>query len=129
MPKGHIANFREHFAPCPRAKCPRLLDTGKLISTMQKRRGEITKISNLFEKYKKIIKAPQSSVINEVIDVINDLTGITIDKKFMKYSVVTKTISINAPAVLKQELKLHQAEILSHLKARLGENSAPKIIF
>ena len=96
---------------------------------MQKRTGEITKISDLFEKYKKIIKAPQSSVIKEVIEVINDLTGITIDKKFMKYSVVTKTISINAPSVLKQEIKLHQAEIILHLKARLGESSAPKIMF
>lgn len=96
---------------------------------MKKRSGEITKISNLFEKYKRVIKAPQGSVIKEVIEVINDLTGITIDKKFMKYSVVTKTVSITAPAVLKQEIKLHQAEILIHLKARLGETSAPKIMF
>jgi hypothetical protein len=96
---------------------------------MKSRRGEIIKVSDLFEKYKKVLKAPQSSVIKEVIEVITDLTGVTLQPKYIKYAVHSKTISITAPAILKQEIKLHQAEILIHLKARLGENSVPKIIF
>lgn len=93
------------------------------------RRGEIIKVSALFEKYKTILKAPQGAVVKEVIEVINDLTGITIDRKYIKYSVTSKAISITAPSVLKQEIKLHQSEIKLHLKARLGETNAPKILF
>ena len=96
---------------------------------MKSRRGEIIKVSDLFEKYKKVLRAPQSSVIKEVIEVISDLTGVTLSPKYIKYAVHSKTISITAPAILKQEIKLHQAEILIHLKARLGENSVPKMIF
>jgi len=96
---------------------------------MKSRRGEIIKVADLFEKYKKVLRAPQSSVVKEVIEVISDLTGISISPKYIKYAVHSKTISITAPATLKQEIKLHQAEILLHLKARLGEASVPKIIF
>lgn len=96
---------------------------------MKPRRGEITKVSDLFEKYKKVLRAPQSSVIKEVIDVITDLTGVTLSPKYIKYAVHSRTISLTAPAVLKQEIKLHQDEILIHLKARLGETNVPKIIF
>jgi hypothetical protein len=96
---------------------------------MKSRRGEIIKVSDLFDKYKKVLRAPQSSVIKEVIEVISDLTGVTLSPKYIKYAVHSKTLSITAPAILKQEIKLHQAEILIHLKARLGEKSVPKIIF
>jgi hypothetical protein len=96
---------------------------------MKSRRGEIIKVADLFEKYKKVLKAPQSSVVKEVIEVIADITGVTLGPKYIKYAVHSRTISITAPAILKQEIKLHQDEILIHLKARLGENSVPKIIF
>lgn len=96
---------------------------------MKSRRGEIIKVADLFEKYKKVLQAPQSSVIKEVIEVITDLTGVTLSQKYIKYAVHSKTVSITAPAILKQEIKLHQEEILIHLKARLGEKSVPKIIF
>lgn len=96
---------------------------------MKSRRGEIIKVADLFEKYKKVLRAPQSSVIKEVIEVITDLTGVALSPKYVKYAVHSKTVSITAPAILKQEIKLHQEEILIHLKARLGEKSVPKIIF
>lgn len=96
---------------------------------MKKRRGEITKVSDLFEKYKTILKAPQGTVVKEVIEVIADITGITVDRKYIKYSVSTKTLSLTAPSTLKQEIGLHKQEIVLHLKARLGEQSAPRIIF
>ncbi len=93
------------------------------------RRGEITKISTLFEKYKVTLKAPQGTVVKEVIEVISDITGVELQAKYIKYAVSTRTISITAPSILKQEIKLHQAEILLHVKARLGEQNAPKIMF
>ena len=93
------------------------------------RRGEITKVSDLFEKYKLVLKAPQGTVVKEFVEVVQDLLGIKIDRKYIKYSVSTKTISLTAPSALKQEIALHKDEIVIHLKARLGEKSAPKIIF
>lgn len=96
---------------------------------MKSRRGEIIKVADLFDKYKKVLKAPQSSVIKEVIEVISDITGVTLSPKFIKYTVHSRTVSITAPAVVKQEIKLHQDEIIIHLTARLGEQSVPKILF
>ncbi len=93
------------------------------------RRGEITKVSDLFEKYKTILKAPQGTVVKEFVEVVQDLLGIKIDRKFIKFSVTTKTLSLTAPSALKQEIALHKDEIILHLKARLGEKSAPKLLF
>ena len=93
------------------------------------RRGEITKVSDLFEKYKTILKAPQGTVVKEFVEVVQDLLGIKIDRKFIKFSVTTKTLSLTAPSALKQEIALHKDEIILHLKVRLGEKSAPKLLF
>ena len=93
------------------------------------RRGEITKVSDLFEKYKTILKAPQGTVVKEFVEVVQDLLGIKIDRKFIKFSVTTKTLSLTAPSALKQEIALHKDEIILHLKARLGEKSAPRLLF
>ena len=93
------------------------------------RRGEITKVSDLFEKYKIILKAPQGTVVKEFVEVVQDLTTIKIDRKYIKYSVATKTLSVTAPSALKQELALHKEEILLHLRARLGDKSVPKVMF
>ena len=94
---------------------------------MKKRRGEIIKVSSLFEKYKKRLKPPQGSVIKEVIEVVEDITGIILENSQIKYSIHTKVISIQAPSLIKQEIKLKQDEILIHLKARLGVNNIPTI--
>lgn len=93
------------------------------------RRGEITKVGDLFEKYKTILKAPQGTVVKEFVEVVHDLLGIRIDRKYIKFSVTTKTLSLTAPSALKQEITLHKEEIILHLKARLGEKSAPKLLF
>jgi len=94
---------------------------------MKKRRGEIIKVSSLFEKYKQRLKPPQGSVIKEVIEVVEDITGIILENSQIKYSIHTKVISIQAPSLIKQEIKLKQDEILIHLKARLGVNNIPTI--
>lgn len=96
---------------------------------MRKSRGDIIKVSTLFEKYKTILKAPQGTVVKQVIEVIEDLTTIRLSEKFIKYSVQSRTLTITAPSALKQELALHRDEIIVHLKARLGEKNAPKLIF
>ena len=90
--------------------------------------GEITKISNLFETYKKRLKAPQGVVIEAFIDVVRDLMSVEITKKQCRYTVATKTLGITLAGPLKTEILLRKGEILTHMKGRLGEKSAPKNI-
>jgi len=92
-----------------------------------KRRGELIKVGSLFDKYKNILQPPQATVLNEVVEVINDVCGVAIQKKYIKYSVATKTISVTAPSVLKQEIVKRQSEILIHLRGRLGAKAPTKI--
>jgi len=91
-------------------------------------RGEIKKVSSLFEKYKQILIAPESTVINAFIEVVDDLLGIKCSRTQLSYSPSTKTLSLRGAGMLRSELKLHEEEILSHLKGRLGEKGAPKLI-
>ncbi len=92
-------------------------------------RGEgIKPISNLFEKYKKHLKAPQGSVKKCFCEIVDDLYGLQIDDKKIDYSVYKKTLILKVAAPLKSEILLHQKEILNHLKGRLGEKSAPTTI-
>lgn len=93
-----------------------------------KRRGELIKVGSLFDKYKNILEPPQATVLSEVVEVIEDVCGVVLQKKYIKYSVSTKTISITAPGVLKQEVLRRQAEILLHLRGRLGVKSPTKIL-
>lgn len=93
-----------------------------------KRRGELIKVGSLFDKYKNILQPPQGVVLEEVIEVINDICGVLLQKKYIKYSVSTKTIAITAPSVLKQEILHRQAEILLHLRGRLGAKAPVKIL-
>lgn len=86
---------------------------------------KLKKINSLFDKYKKQLKAPESSVIKEVCEVIKDLTYLDIDKNQVTYNVATKVVTLKIPSVLKQEILLHQKDILLHLKGRLGDKSAP----
>lgn len=92
---------------------------------MRKPRGEITKLSTLFEKYKKILKAPQGSVIESFREVSSELIGIDIQKSKITYNVHSRVLSVNVQGPLKNEIKLRKEEILSHIKGRLGEASAP----
>ena len=92
---------------------------------MRKGRGEIIKLSTLFEKYKKTLKAPQVIVIDCFCEVIEELLKYPISKEKVKYLVHTKTLKINAPGPLKSEIQLRKKEIIAHMKGRLGEQSAP----
>lgn len=94
-------------------------------ATMTKRDGELKKMSSLFALYKDRLKAPQKSVIDASVEVIHDLTTIKLNPARCTYTVATRTFASNAPALIRQELARHEHEIVAHLKARLGEKSAP----
>lgn len=92
---------------------------------MRKGRGEIIKLSDLFEKYKKILKAPQGVIIDSFVEVTEDIIGIKIAKEQISYTVHTRTLSVRVSGPLKSEIKLRKKEILAHMKGRLGDQSAP----
>ena len=96
---------------------------------MRKGRGEITKLGDLFEKYKKTLKAPQATVIETFREVVSELLSIEIPKERVKYSTSSKTLSVTGGGPLKSEIKIHKKEILTHMKGRLGDKSAPSEIF
>ena len=92
-------------------------------------RGEgIKPVSNLFEKYKKTLRAPQGSVVKAFCEVVEDLYGWQISEDKVSYTPATKVLGVAVSGPLKTELKLKQTEILSHLKGRLGEHSSPEEI-
>lgn len=88
-------------------------------------RGELKKLSTLFDKYKERLVAPEATVIDALVEVVKDLLGFEIDKKKVRYSPGSKTLSFVGSGALRSELKLHEKEILAHLAGRLGKKSAP----
>lgn len=92
-------------------------------------RGEGTKkISDLFSKYKKRLVAPEASVVSAFVEVVEDLFGFKVPKDKVSYTPTTKTLSLTVGSALKTEIKLREEEVLNHLKGRLGEKNAPRVI-
>lgn len=89
---------------------------------------EIVPIKDLFEKYRKTLRAPQKTVETEVIRVVGELTGIKLKESQVSYRVAGRTLSIQASSLIKQELKFHHEAILGELKQRLGEKNSPRCI-
>lgn len=93
-----------------------------------KKDRKLTHINDLFSKYRTTLKAPQGAVVGAFIEVVDDLLQVPIDKKAVSYSVHTKILSLRVPGPLKSEILLKKNEILTHLRGRLGAQSAPKNI-
>lgn len=91
-------------------------------------KGAPTRISDLFEVYRKRLRAPQGSVIDAAVEVIHDVLGVVIDKKHLSYTPHSRTLTIKASGMLKTEVNLKKGEILTHLKGRLGPQNAPTTI-
>jgi len=90
-------------------------------------RGEkVKKIGDLFDVYKKRLWAPQDSVISVFVEVVEDVVGLSLSKDKVRYTPSSKTLSVQAPAPIKNEIKIKEAEIMIHLKGRLGEKNTPK---
>jgi hypothetical protein len=85
--------------------------------------GELIKIGSLFEKYQKTLKPPQKTIEKACREVIFELTNITLTPEQVRYTVSTKTIYIQAPSILKNELKLRSQEILEALQKQLRGSS------
>ena len=86
------------------------------------------RLGGLFAKYKDHFKAPQASVEKEFIAVVKEATGFELKPEQVSYTVSTRTISLQIPGLLKNELRFKQDMILEHLSKRLGKTSCPKLI-
>lgn len=87
---------------------------------MSDRRGELTKLGSLFEKYERLLVPPQASVEKEIIRVIADVCGRTITREQITYTVATRSAYLRTPSLLKSEILRFRQEILDKLKAELG---------
>lgn len=92
------------------------------------RGSNVKKVGDLFEKYRRRLIAPEGSVIDAFIEVVEDLLSVKIKKSKVRYTPSSKTLSLVGPGALRSEIKLHEKEIIEHLKGRLGEKNAPRTI-
>jgi hypothetical protein len=88
-------------------------------------KGQLVKVNDLFEIYRKRLRAPEGSVKSVVIEVVSDLFGVTLTPAQIGYTPGSKILTIKAPGTIKTEMRLRKNEILAHLAGRLGEKSAP----
>ncbi len=89
--------------------------------------GETVKISKLLSHYKDRFSAPESVVLDTLSEVLTDL-GFSVPKNTSSYSPTTKIITIKNSGMLRSEILIQKKVILTHLRGRLGERSAPKDI-
>lgn len=95
---------------------------------MPKRRGEVVRINQLFEKYRTHLRAPQQSVVEEMRRIIHEVVGVELKNQQLTYSVATRTLAIQAPGLIRQEIILKQTIILQSAKTRLGVKNCPHTI-
>ena len=85
-------------------------------------------ISSLFDRYKKVLKAPQGSVEKVFIKVVTETMGFELQQSQISYHVPTRTMHLAVPSLLKSEIKLKKTELLSLLTSELGDGAPVEII-
>lgn len=95
---------------------------------MKKRGQGITKVSDLFKKYRDTLIAPQGSVIDAFIEATRVHVGVVIQKNDCSYSPATRTLTYRGSGMIKTEILLKKEMILKTLSERLGKKSVPEKI-
>lgn len=88
-------------------------------------RGEVVRIGDLFEVYRKKLRAPEKSVIDTALEVIHDLIPQKLTRSMCSYSPHSRILTIRASGLIKTEIMVRKKEILAHLEGRLGSKSTP----
>jgi len=99
-----------------------------MVRRVNKKQKDIQHISNLFLVYKQRLKAPEQSVITEVVGVVKEVTGISISKSNCRYNTHTRTVSLQTSGMVKDQIRFHTPEILTVLEKRLGKQNTPHSI-
>lgn len=87
---------------------------------MTDRRGEVTKLGSLFEKYERLLVPPQASVEKEIIRVVSEVCGYTLSREQITYTVATKSAYLRVPSLRKSEILRFREDILLRLKKDLS---------
>lgn len=90
-------------------------------------RGEIKKLSDLFEGYRQRLIAPERTVVETFLEVVKDILGMNVPPRIVRYTPANKTLTISG-GTFRSEIKLHEKELLEHVAGRLGPKNAPKRI-
>ena len=85
-------------------------------------------ITNLFEKYKKTLKAPQKTVIDAFKKAAQEVVGFEIKPQHLSYSPQTKTITLSISGLQKSEILLKKKEILTRVEKIIGKRNSPTTI-
>lgn len=75
-------------------------------------------LQDFLGRYKNI-KAPERTKQKVFIDATRKYTDITLNKTDFK--IYNDFISLQAPSVIRSEIKLHEVEVLKYLRDHLGE--------
>lgn len=89
---------------------------------------EIKHAGPLFDRYKKLLRAPQGSVVKVFCEVVKDEYGFEIQKERVDYNPHTKIIYLKMSGPIKHELLLGKKKLLAGCEERLGGSSSPKAI-
>jgi hypothetical protein len=85
-------------------------------------------LGNLLARYKNRFTPPQASVVKECLEVIERVSGISLEQKHLTYTVSSRTLVVQTSSMIRSELKTHHAAITAELQKRLGAHNAPKVI-
>jgi hypothetical protein len=86
------------------------------------------KISDLFDSYKTRFAPPQKTVEDLCFELITSKTRLPVIREHITYTVSTRTLYIQAPALVKSELRHHHAELIKEFKNKLGVTHSPRVI-
>ncbi len=96
---------------------------------MKRARGNgITHVGSLFEKYTKILRAPQGVVIDATTIIVEEVCGYTLPRDKCFYNASRQVLTLRVAGVVKTEILFKKADILRKLREVLGEKNAPKDI-
>lgn len=82
-------------------------------------------ISDLFAKYRETIQPPQASVERSVCAAVMQVTKITLTNEMVTFKVSERVIYLQAPSVIKSEVRRKELEILIVVQKELGVHRAP----
>tara|TARA_B100000745_G_scaffold300609_2_gene255972 strand:- start:4556 stop:4816 length:261 start_codon:yes stop_codon:yes gene_type:complete len=83
-------------------------------------------LNELLQRYT-TIKTPHATIIKTFCTAVEDILQISLKEK--NISISKNTIWIQAPSSIKNEIKIHQKEILKYIHTKTGGTHTPTSIF
>lgn len=82
-------------------------------------------ISDLFAKYRDTIQPPQATVEQSVRAAVEEVAHITLSPEMVQFKVAERVIFLQAPSVIKSEVKRREKAVLALVQKELGVTRAP----